>query len=114
MPIWSGIQPIQEQCLLILGGKMNLLMSLPFLPIRRKQKFDLNFKTENNSGASGNYGWLIDDIKVTAAPSELNPPVVTLNAPVLLGGVSNTGPFTISADITDASGIGHGNGYLFF
>lgn len=59
----------------------------------------------NNSGASGNYGWLIDDIKVTAAPSELNPPVVTLNAPVLLGGVSNTGPFTISADITDASGI---------
>ena len=67
----------------------------------------IRFKLQdvNNSGASGNYGWLIDNIKVTVAPFELNPPVITLNPPILLGGVSNTGPYTVSADITDASGI---------
>lgn len=58
----------------------------------------------NFSGGGGNYGWLIDDLEVIAAPSELNPPVITLLNPPT-GPVSNTSPYSIQADITDASGI---------
>ncbi len=57
------------------------------------------------AGAGGNYGWAIDDIKITMSYSELIPPVITLQSPVLLDSVYNTGPFDIYSDITDASGI---------
>lgn len=59
----------------------------------------------NNNGMEGNYGWLLDNIKVTAAPSELNPPVIVLVPPVFSGPLSSTGPYNINATITDASGI---------
>ena len=59
----------------------------------------------NGNGNNGNYGWLIDDIKVTAATYEFTPPVINFNAPVLQDTVYSTGPFEISAEITDASGI---------
>ncbi|MFC1731205.1 GEVED domain-containing protein, partial [candidate division KSB1 bacterium] len=59
----------------------------------------------NLNGAGNNYGWLIDDISVSIAYSELLPPVITLNQPVIDDTVYNTGPFTISADIIDGSGI---------
>lgn len=59
----------------------------------------------NNNGNSRNFGWLIDDIQVIASPSELTPPVITYTAPVYTGTVYNLGPFNITADITDASGI---------
>ena len=59
----------------------------------------------NNSGASGNFGWLIDDIRVVMAPCELIPPVITLNAPIFQGTAYIVGPFNISATVSDASGI---------
>ncbi len=57
------------------------------------------------SGSGGNYGWLIDDIKVTMSYSELVPPTVALQTPVIIDSVYYFGPFDIYADITDASGI---------
>ena len=59
----------------------------------------------NNTGSAGNYGWLIDDIKVTKAASELIPPVVTLQAPIFQDTIYTTNPYEIKALITDASGI---------
>ena len=76
-----------------------------FLSNTAQAKIRFKLTDGNNSGSSGNYGWSLDNILVIAAPSELFPPTVVLNPPVPLGTVSNTGPFTISADITDASGI---------
>jgi hypothetical protein len=59
----------------------------------------------NNSGSAGNYGWLLDDIKVTAAVSELVPPVVNMSTPILQDSVYFLGPFDIYSNISDASGI---------
>jgi len=59
----------------------------------------------NGTGAGGNWGWVIDDIKVTMNYSEMNPPVITLVAPFYTGTVYSIGPFPVKAVITDASGI---------
>lgn len=59
----------------------------------------------NNSGNAGAYGWLLDNIKVTAAIDELIPPVITFQAPLLQDSVFNFGPYLITASITDNSGI---------
>ena len=59
----------------------------------------------NGTGSSGRYGWLLDNIKVTAAISELQPPTITYTSPQLVDSVYNYGPFTIQANITDASGV---------
>ncbi|MCF8297513.1 MAG: right-handed parallel beta-helix repeat-containing protein [Saprospiraceae bacterium] len=59
----------------------------------------------NNTGAAGNYGWLIDDIKITSALDELIPPIINLIPPILLDSVFQLGPFNVNASITDASGI---------
>lgn len=57
------------------------------------------------NGPNGNYGWNIDNLRVEASPSELNPPVIVLNPPNYIGTVFNLGPYTINATITDQSGI---------
>ncbi len=59
----------------------------------------------NLNGTGFNYGWLIDDISITVAYSELIPPTISLNTPILGDTVYNTGPFTVSSDIIDASGV---------
>ncbi len=59
----------------------------------------------NLNGSGYNYGWLIDDIKVSVAYSELLPPTITLNQAVIDDTVFNTGPFNVSADIIDGTGI---------
>lgn len=59
----------------------------------------------NGTGAGGNWGWEVDDIKVTMNYSELNPPVITLLAPNYSNTVYTLGPFPVKAKITDASGI---------
>ena len=66
--------------------------------------------TDVINGLAGRYGWLLDDICVTAAPCELIPP--TASAPVAgnplwSGNVYNLGPFDVFAYIDDASGIAH-------
>ncbi|MCF8297515.1 MAG: T9SS type A sorting domain-containing protein [Saprospiraceae bacterium] len=58
-----------------------------------------------NVGSTGNYGWLIDDIKVLAAFSELLPPSIQLAQPIINDSVYHTGPFDIYATIIDSSGI---------
>ncbi len=59
----------------------------------------------NSTGPNGNYGWLVDDIVVTASPSELIPPTITMQTPIIQGSIYGTGPFDIAADITDNTGI---------
>jgi hypothetical protein len=56
-------------------------------------------------GGMGAYGWLIDNIRVTAYIDEMIPPVITLATPILGDTVYHTGPFQVFADITDDSGI---------
>lgn len=59
----------------------------------------------NNTGAVGNYGWLVDDIRVTASTAELFPPVLSFIPPVLKDSVFNFGPFPIYVSAFDSSGI---------
>ncbi|MDD4986580.1 MAG: hypothetical protein PHQ43_12535, partial [Dehalococcoidales bacterium] len=59
----------------------------------------------NNGTQFENWGWVVDDIKVTGAISELTPPTITLQAPILQDTAYTTGPYDIYADITDASGV---------
>jgi len=59
----------------------------------------------NNTGASQRYGWYIDDVKVTIAPSELVPPTITLVPTIYQDTVYGSGPFDIKAKISDISGI---------
>ncbi|MFC2100635.1 GEVED domain-containing protein [Bacteroidota bacterium] len=56
-------------------------------------------------GAGGNYGWLIDDIKVTASFSELIPPSIVMIPPIIQDTAYSSGPYQVKATITDASGI---------
>ncbi len=58
-----------------------------------------------NPGPNSNKGWYLDNIKVTMAPSELIPPVITLLNPYPQGVIYSLGPFTIKAKIQDQSGI---------
>jgi hypothetical protein len=52
-----------------------------------------------------NYAWFIDEIRVIAGISELNPPQLSWSAPFLPDTVYTTGPFLLNVTITDASGI---------
>lgn len=71
-------------------------------------------KDKDNNGMQGRLGWLIDDICIQAAPCEVFPPAFTQLPPILQGTVYNTnlGPFTLNANITDASGIAAA--YIFY
>lgn len=62
-------------------------------------------KDEDNQNLFDNYAWFIDDIKITAAISELTPPDISLVPPLMQGLIFSLGPFTIQANITDTSGI---------
>ncbi|MEI6694847.1 MAG: GEVED domain-containing protein [Bacteroidota bacterium] len=57
-----------------------------------------------NPSGSGRYGWLLDDIKVTAAISELAPPTITMIA-YPIDTVYSGGPYLVSAYVKDASGM---------
>lgn len=66
--------------------------------------------TDVINGLSGRYGWLLDNICVTAAPCELIPPTAGAPAPTFplwQGNVFNTGPFDVWVWANDASGIAH-------
>ena len=62
------------------------------------------FDGNSNSGA-GNYGWLIDNVKIYSSNDELIPPVISMNNPILQDSTTGTGPFEVSATITDSSGV---------
>jgi hypothetical protein len=57
------------------------------------------------NGGAGQYGWLLDDITVKGGISELIPPQIIAAATNPSGSVPGTGPFQVSATITDSSGI---------
>ena len=59
----------------------------------------------DNNGASNNYGWLLDDIKVTVSNNELTPPNISINNPYPKDTVYYSGLFDVSAEITDSSNI---------
>ncbi len=56
-------------------------------------------------GNLGNYGWVLDDIEVLGALSEIIPPFISMVPPILQDTAYGTGPFLIRANITDSSGI---------
>ena len=58
-----------------------------------------------SSGGWGNYGWLIDNVKVIVSHYELEPPTVELLQPIIKDTAYYTGPYEISAKMFDASGI---------
>ncbi|MFO7723151.1 MAG: GEVED domain-containing protein [Bacteroidales bacterium] len=62
-------------------------------------------KDENFQNIFDNYAWFLDNIKITAALSELTPPSITLIPPVLQGLKFSLGPYPIPAQITDTSGV---------
>jgi hypothetical protein len=68
-------------------------------------KVAFRLRDGNSNGSGNNYGWLLDNIKVTAAIGELIPPVITMLPPIVKDSVFSMGPFGITASITDASGI---------
>ncbi len=72
-----------------------------------KTQAKIRFKLSDGGGLANNpeYGWVIDDIKVTAALSELTPPTINSFLPVYNGNIFNTGPYNFTANITDVSGI---------
>lgn len=69
--------------------------------------------TDVINGLSGRYGWLLDNICVTAAPCELIPPTASAPAsgqPFYSGSIyNNLGPFDVFVNINDASGIADPN-----
>jgi len=68
-------------------------------------KIRFKIKDGNGNGNSRNYGWLIDDINVTASPHELISPVIAWSPPVLTGNVYNLGPYNIHDTITDNTAL---------
>ncbi len=68
-------------------------------------KIRFKLSDPNNTGANQRYGWYIDDVKVTIAPSELVPPTITLVPTIYQDTVYGSGPFDIKAKISDISGI---------
>lgn len=62
-------------------------------------------KDENNQSIFDNHGWFLDNVKVTAALSELTPPSITLVPPIWQGFKFSLGPFPVQAVLADTSGI---------
>jgi hypothetical protein len=82
------------------------------LAVGNQATVQIRFKITDvtNSGMQGRYGWLLDNICVTAAPCELNPPTASAPAvgfPLWQGTVFNLGPFDFFVNIDDPSGIAH-------
>jgi hypothetical protein len=59
----------------------------------------------NNTGGVGNYGWLLDNIRVTMSFSEMIPPTISMVTPIVQDTVYSTGPYVIKAKVTDQSGL---------
>ena len=56
-------------------------------------------------GSAGFPGWYIDSVKVTASVSEIQPPTLTMLAPIIQDTAYSAGPYNIGASVSDASGI---------
>lgn len=68
-------------------------------------RFKFRMKDGNGNGANLNAGWFLDDIMVIGSPFELIPPSITMIPPIIEDTVFGTGPFYVSATITDNVGI---------
>ncbi|MCX6292492.1 MAG: immune inhibitor A [Bacteroidetes bacterium] len=82
------------------------------IPNSAQAKIRFEIFDGNSSGGDGNYGWVIDDINVIAAPHELIGPTIVWSPPVLSGNIYSLGPFSIKDTVTDASGVSSAN--LFY
>ncbi len=67
-------------------------------------KIRFKFSGSGNISGAGRYGWLLDDIKVTMNPTELDLPLISM-----ISYPTDTayygGPYTVSAYVSDFSGI---------
>jgi len=81
----------------------------------RGETFDLSYIIPNAANAkirfvlTGNtnttYGWLIDDIEVKVANTDLTPPTITMIPPFVQDTAFTTGPFEIKVNVADSSGV---------
>ena len=72
----------------------------------------VRFRLYDSNGTAPNppkAGWFIDNINIEMAFSEMDPPVIVQQNPILQGIVYNLGPYTLRASITDQSGIATAN-----
>ncbi len=67
-------------------------------------KIRFRYFSTGSVSSAGRYGWILDNIKVTASPCELNPPTVNPYA-LVQGNISTGGPYTISTYAKDYSRI---------
>lgn len=63
--------------------------------------FEIKFNLIRSSTVDIYTGWFLDDIKVVASNKELIRPKISLVAPLVINNVSNYGPYTINARVTD-------------
>jgi hypothetical protein len=62
-------------------------------------------KDIDNNGSAGNYGWLLDDIKIEGGSADLIPPQIILSLSSPVDSVPGTGPFNVQATIIDSNGV---------
>lgn len=59
----------------------------------------------DNNGAAGNFGWLLDDVRISGGTSDLIPPDIFLSSTSPTDSVAGTGPFQADATIIDSQGV---------
>lgn len=65
-------------------------------------RFRFKIKRGNTIGTQFAYGWLLDNFELRGGSHELDPPTLTLLAPIYKDTVYGVGPFAIRATVVDA------------
>jgi hypothetical protein len=111
-----------------LEWRMSDSLTLPLQSWWKKEVFDVSFETAtedevqfrfvlkhgNTIGTQISYGWLIDNIEITAALYELNPPAVEFVAPLIKDTVYSMGPWEINAKVKSQTIVQIENPWLVY
>lgn len=74
--------------------------------ISNQDTVEIRFRLKRgNTNGLAYYGWLLDNVEIIGANSEIAPPVIVQQPVIYQDTISGTGPWTVSAKITDASTI---------
>jgi hypothetical protein len=68
-------------------------------------QFRFILKRGNTHGSHVSYGWLLDDIKITASATEIGNPVVEFLSPLVTDTVYTAGPFEINAKVKNTTPV---------
>ncbi len=63
----------------------------------------------NTATGLTNYGWLLDNVEIIGSTNEIAPPVIVQQPVIYQDTITGTGPWTVSAKITDASTVASAN-----